>query len=309
MPPRCSSGSVIARPQQTSLTTMTFLNSSTFELRHQNHHHLILPGGPASLSHGHHILRSIPLVSLLHLLLLVLTHPSIVQPVKKEKHPLYACTKFRTLSHDDMMSIVKSNKLCLNCMRPGQYARECTSSHRCKRCQRPHHTLLHVETKEQSSPPDLPPTTSVSNHATMGLCPNLLLMTCRVLIEAPDGSTTLARALLDSGSSASFITERLAQRLRLPRSSQSTRISGIAGLTGAPSSQSVTNFQVASVHSRSRKFDVAAVIVSRVTCDLPLHPVPFKMGCMESSVWHQASRSRFWHCREDRPSTGSRDFH
>ena len=96
-------------------------------------------------------------------------------------------------------------------------------------------------------------------------------MTCCVLVEAPDGSTTEARALLDSGSS---VSERLAQRLRLPRSSQNTLISSVAGLASNSCNQSVTNFKISSVHSHSRKFDVTAVIVSHVTCNLPLHSVP-----------------------------------
>ena len=38
-------------------------------------------------------------------------------------------------------------------------------------------------------------------------------MTCCVLVIAPDGSTAEVRALLDNASSASFVTEWLAQSL------------------------------------------------------------------------------------------------
>ena len=71
---------------------------------------------------------------------------------KKEKHPPYACPKFRALGHDDMASLLKANNLCLNCMRPGHYVRECTSYNRCKHCQKRHHTLLHIETGSEPSP-------------------------------------------------------------------------------------------------------------------------------------------------------------
>lgn len=197
---------------------------------------------------------------------------------KREKHPLYACTVFKALGHEDRVSLLKSNGLCLNCMRPGHYIRDCTSASRCKRCQKPHHTLLHIETKRGPPSPETPSTVSVSNHSSVGLCSNVLLMTCRVLVEAPDGSTTESRALFDSGSSASFVSERLAQRLRLTRSNQSTRISGIAGLTSNPSTRSITSFRISSTHSRSKKFDVTAMIVSQVTCDLPLHSMPSSAG-------------------------------
>ena len=108
----------------------------------------------------------------------------------------------------------------------------------------------------------------------MGIKSNLLLMTCRVLVKAPDGSSVEARALLDSASSASFISEQVAQSLRLPRSHQSTRISGVAGLTRYSSTQHVTNFTVSSLHPPSKEISVSAVVVPRVTCDLPLRPVP-----------------------------------
>ena len=69
-------------------------------------------------------------------------------------------------------------------------------------------------------------------------------MTCRILIDAPDGHPIEVRALLDSASSTSFITERLAQCLRLPRSPQKVNIIGIAGLSHKSHNQSVAHFTV-----------------------------------------------------------------
>ena len=79
--------------------------------------------------------------------------------------------------------------------------------------------------------------------------------------------------MLDNGSSASFVSERLAQTLRLPRTSQ---ISGIAGITQHPSHQSVASFSVSPIKSPYKKFDVTAIVVPRVTCDLPFNPIPLK---------------------------------
>ena len=59
-------------------------------------------------------------------------------------------------------------------------------------------------------------------------------MTCRVLVIAPGGSSMEVRALLDNGSSASFVSERLVQSLGLPHIHQNIRVSDIAGsLRGA----------------------------------------------------------------------------
>ena len=61
----------------------------------------------------------------------------------KERHPLYVCGQFKSLSRDRKLSVLRSNNLCLNCLGPGHFARNCRSSNRCQKCQRLHHTLLH----------------------------------------------------------------------------------------------------------------------------------------------------------------------
>ena len=66
---------------------------------------------------------------------------------KSEKYPLYACSKVKSLGHDDMMSTIKSNSLCVNCLHPGRHAKDCKSCHHCRHWQRPHHTLLHFKPK------------------------------------------------------------------------------------------------------------------------------------------------------------------
>ena len=55
-------------------------------------------------------------------------------------------------------------------------------------------------------------------------------MTCQILVHSPDGTSLNARALLDSASSTSFISDGLTEALQLPRSAQNIKISGIAGL-------------------------------------------------------------------------------
>ena len=192
---------------------------------------------------------------------------------KGEKHPLYSCSKFRSMSHDEMVALLRSNDHCLNCLRPGHYVKECKSLHRCKHCQRPHHSLLHIDNKDSKSTANDTAIANVSgNHASVRLKSNLLLMTCQVLVESPQGKTR-ARALLDSGSSASFVSERVAQSLLLRRSPQAARICGITGISSDKHMQSLASFTVSSIHSPNRKFSVSAIIVPHVTCDLPVRPV------------------------------------
>ena len=155
--------------------------------------------------------------------------------------------------------------------------------------------MLHIELQGESTalPPSNP--TSISNsssttlphsvsnssstplpsHAAVGISSNLLLMTCDILVVSPTGASRRARALLDGGSSVSFVSERLVRSLRSPCTSQDAYISGVAGLTRSSSNQSIADFSVCSTHPPPRTIGVSAVVVPRVTCDLPLHLVPF----------------------------------
>ena len=113
---------------------------------------------------------------------------------KTEKHPLYACPQFRLMSHEQRTETLKSNNLCINCLRSGHFVRNCKSLHRCKTCQRSHHTLLHIDSSATTSPPPSNPSHHppkaplITSNAATCLTQNSLLMTCRVLVQAPDGS-------------------------------------------------------------------------------------------------------------------------
>lgn len=104
-------------------------------------------------------------------------------------------------------------------------------------------------------------------------------------MHAPDGTSVEARALLDNASSASFVSERLAQTLRLPTINQKARISGVAGLSHHSLSQSIANLSVSPIRPPLRKIDVTAIIVPKVTCDLPFSPSVLKKR-VESSQWY-----------------------
>ena len=98
---------------------------------------------------------------------------------------------------------------------------------------------------------------------------------CQVRDTSPDGHTTKARALLDSASSASFITERLAQHLHLPRCHHGMKISGIRGATMKSPSRGMVDFKITSSGSEGKTLDVEALVLSKTTSVLPSHPIPF----------------------------------
>ena len=144
----------------------------------------------------------------------------------------------------------------MNCLKTRHMIKHLSSQQHC-RCQKQHHTLQHVEVKAREpqvppqtlqSPPShystpqshLPPSTVTPNHCGRSVlshvaqlatrCTHSLLMTACVLISSPRSASIQARALLDSASSSSFISEHLTQYLRLPRSKHFPQITGIGGI-------------------------------------------------------------------------------
>ena len=135
----------------------------------------------------------------------------------------------------------------------------------------PNFVPLNVNPPNLVPPKVNPPIVKVPSHVATDLQTDSLLMTCHVTVNSPNGLTTTARGLLDSASSVSFITERLAQHLHLPRSRQSAQISGVTGLSRH--SQSVASLSVSSTYSHSEQIPVTAIVAPKITCDLPMHKV------------------------------------
>ena len=111
---------------------------------------------------------------------------------KPNKHPLYACRQFKSLSHDQMVSILKDNNLCMNCLRPDHFVIHCTSNQMCRKCQKPHHTLLHLKAKSVgcsltgTAPLPIVPTSSAPPNSSSSTLPSHItqtaLQSCQILL-------------------------------------------------------------------------------------------------------------------------------
>ena len=64
---------------------------------------------------------------------------------KAVKHTPHACKSFQAFPHSKKVVIVRKNRLCHNCLKPGHLVRQCSCIHRCKLCQGPHHLSLHID--------------------------------------------------------------------------------------------------------------------------------------------------------------------
>lgn len=69
----------------------------------------------------------------------------------------------------------------------------------------------YIVNAENTHPPPEATPNPIATNAAAGMASNSLLMTCNVLVDAPDRSSVTACALLDSASSAFFVPERMAQ--------------------------------------------------------------------------------------------------
>ena len=140
--------------------------------------------------------------------------------------------------------------------------------------------MLHVDTRNTDSPPvELGGPSRVVSNAAVKLKSSSLLMTCSVLVFAPDGSSVEARPLIDNASTSSFVSERLVQSLQLPCYHQNISVSGIAGSLHYSPIRSIAHLQVSSAHSqKGRKIDLTAIVLPKVTCNLPVLPVPYDLS-------------------------------
>ena len=68
---------------------------------------------------------------------------------KAGRHPLHTCKSFQAFPHSKKVAIVRKNRLWLNCLKLGHFVRQCSCVHRCKMCQGPHHSSLHIDRRHE----------------------------------------------------------------------------------------------------------------------------------------------------------------
>ncbi|XP_073811758.1 uncharacterized protein [Musca autumnalis] len=215
-----------------------------------------------------------------------------------EVHIIRKCPKFLRMNPDVRSSEIKRQGLCLNCFSKTHSVKNCPSKHNCYTCNKRHNTLLHkIPANSASSVPS-----SVSNTASnSNLNPNsasfsrseiqstsngvgnvqsyfstntqgVLLGTAMVQI-VHNGVTYSARALFDSGSEGTFITERLFNQIKLPFKRANAQISGLNNSNSASVRKQCT-FILSSKIDRKFELTVSAFIIPKLSGNLPSHSLP-----------------------------------
>ncbi|XP_073841500.1 uncharacterized protein [Musca autumnalis] len=212
----------------------------------------------------------------------------------KECHLMRNCPKFLAKTVNDRIHVVKTTKTCYNCLQTDHGVSECKSKFNCKHCNLRHHTLLHKggeSTTSFESQLDVRPTTSTqaltttiqstpctkTNHLTslalrdenrpQSKSEETLLFTALVEVESK-GERFEARAIIDSGSQSTFISEKLKNRLRLPTKRNLVHVSGLNPAMMETSTQACL-FTIRSRLNPEFKLDVWAPVLKTLSFNLP----------------------------------------
>ncbi|CAG7823851.1 unnamed protein product [Allacma fusca] len=128
-----------------------------------------------------------------------------------------------------------------------------------------HHTLLHREdAKVEAKREAVPGLTIKSSNSE-----SVLLFTAVIRVMDHVGHQHDCRALLDTGSQASFISTACANKLNLPQMESSTEVTGLAGVGVAHAGYTI-KFQMESRVYPSCHATTEALVVPKVTCELPI---------------------------------------
>ena len=184
-----------------------------------------------------------------------------------EKHQLYLCRKFNSMTVSQRTEHLKTHRLCFNCLAPGHQSADCRSPARCRTCSAKHHTMVHGNNATPSVQPTA--TTNAMSTPSSPTIPDILMMTSQVMLAGPGGRTYLARALLDSGSSMTLVSSKAAQALNLPVTKTRVTFSGVQD-TPVQSSNSIVTLCLSPLQTSHPHLQISAAVVSKVTCNLPL---------------------------------------
>ncbi|KAJ8704739.1 hypothetical protein PYW07_011927 [Mythimna separata] len=171
----------------------------------------------------------------------------------KNNHRIYECPSFKSSSIEDRLAFVSSNKLCENCLRSGHIAKRCRLSATCRYCKLRHNSLLHKSEE-----------TETLNSVTMSsMCSSeVLLCTALVKVTNPaSNETMIVRALLDSGSQSTIITQAVKRHLNLIPQPSDTTIVGI----GNTKLNINTERCILRIHSETSSFNVTATYLNHIS--------------------------------------------
>lgn len=191
----------------------------------------------------------------------------------KQGHSIRKCPTFIEYPIEKRIQLVKEKGRCYNCL-ARHITSECPSVHRCRECGKKHNSLLHtddnskcVDTAALNQQSISSGTATISSHQTTRFQTEkndqVLLATATINVYSPTGQALIVRALLDQGSEATLITEKVAQRLRLNKIRRDTRIGGVGNRQFTATA--IARIDIGSLDKGGDKINTNAIILKSLT--------------------------------------------
>lgn len=198
----------------------------------------------------------------------------------QKNHSIFKCKEFLALEVKDRIAKVNALNLCKICFMPNHKTEDCQKN-LCKICNSKHNILLHLKSQFEEQ------ALCVNNKCSN----NVLLATACVLLTGRNGDTHYARALLDSGSQANFITEEFQMLLNIPKVVLKNHITtGIGNLSSSLKASCYVSFK--SVQSNF-KSQIKCYVMEDITGQLPSCPLNLSEFDIPSNV--QLADPQFYH--------------
>ncbi|XP_015126965.1 uncharacterized protein LOC107048338 [Diachasma alloeum] len=161
-------------------------------------------------------------------------------PHCKGQHTFSTCEKVLALTPLDRIQAARTAELCLNCLQKGHKTRVCKTSTR-STCHKKHHTNLHLNDEETKVMRAAHQAKTIALVAT--LPSRECIITAVVNIMDSQQKPIQCRAILDTAAGTNFMTEALANKLRLSREKLTIRVEGLNDATTAANSLVSTTIQ------------------------------------------------------------------
>lgn len=191
-------------------------------------------------------------------------------PCCSQAHPLCKCDEFKGKSVPERYEVVKSFKMCFNCLKQGHQVNECSNKTHCQvaNCKRHHHSLLHYARAAPQQPPSQYPQTQApqtpADTPLFVVTANSLTTNDRVVyfqvfpvqIQGENGVAAIDTfAILDDGSSDTLIRRDIADKLKLEGPERLFCLGNVEN-NGSPQSSRAVNFLVTPAGKQAVKMPV-----------------------------------------------------
>lgn len=202
-------------------------------------------------------------------------------------HIIYKCDNFKLLTAQCRLTYIKEKHLCQNCFGSHKLA-DCRSKRNCNVCNKRHHTMLHftptTHTTAGRQDNNLPPLNQTEigtqQNASSSVTPNfagiscnqnttVLLSTALVKISTHCNNSTIVRAVLDSASQTSFISERVANLLQVQRfnTHKASLIHGIS--SSQVKTKGISHVTLSALNGQSLASSHPVMILDKIAGNLP----------------------------------------